>query len=212
MRSRSRSTISSSKRSRSRSRSRKNAKKTSKKSSKKKRVNSRKNQLKESVMNAKTKKDMHWKDLAPMSTRERNALKASCFLREEERTYPVCPKRVDGRTCKGVKAARARAVLNRDETVVHTADHLSDVMMCGSKAAAKRDIKTIAKSIRRSMKGNRTRRKSRSKREAKREKAKAAKDDIIEHTPKSYLQSAPFHPKGGKNQAQQTLNAALDDV
>jgi hypothetical protein len=110
-----------------------------------------------------------WKDLAPMKYSERRKMVPGCFLDQSNRKYPVCPKRVNLVTCKGLQAARARAVLNGDEEIVAKADIQKEVLTCGSGEAANRDVRIIKKSFRRSSRTNTERRSRRNSRIAARQ-------------------------------------------
>ena len=109
---------------------------------------------------------LHWKDLAPMKKRDREQMKDSCFLDEENKKYPVCAKRVNSVLCKGLNAARSRAILNKNENIVAKADRKKKVLLCGSKQAFERDEKLMLKSLERSSRGNRSRRSRRRRKES----------------------------------------------
>jgi hypothetical protein len=122
---------------------------------------SRKNRKNESL------DEMSWKELAPIKNRDREEMKDICFLDKENKKYPVCAKRVNSVLCKGLNAARSRAVANENENIVAKADRIKKIMLCGTKQAFDRDKKLMIKSLQRSSRGNRSRRSRRNSREQK---------------------------------------------
>jgi hypothetical protein len=118
---------------------------------------------------------MHWRDVAPMSTSSRRKMKPSCFLDESSLKYPVCPNRVNRRTCKGLDAARARAVMNGDEYIVAKADKQKTVLMCEDAKSRMRDARIITKSLKRSSRSNTERRQRRHSRNVKRNASRKKK-------------------------------------
>jgi hypothetical protein len=104
---------------------------------------------------------MHWRDVAPMSQSSRRKMKQSCFLDEKNLKYPICPKRVNRRTCKGLVTARARAVINGDEHIVSKADRQKKILMCNSASSRKRDAGIINRSLKRTSRSNTQRRQRR---------------------------------------------------
>ena len=110
-------------------------------------------------------KPIKWSELVPKKKSSRKYMPEKCFLDKKNQKYPICPKRVNAITCKGIKSARARAVKNGDEEIVANADRYKD--MCNkhlNPISMYRDANIISKSLRRTSRTNtdrRTRRKSR---------------------------------------------------
>lgn len=120
---------------------------------------------KRKVIKKTNNKPIKWSELAPKKKSSRMYMPEKCFLDKQNRKYPICPKRVNEITCKGIKSARERAVKNGDEAIVATADIYKD--MCNkhlNPISMYRDAKIISQSLRRTSRTNtdrRTRRKSR---------------------------------------------------
>jgi hypothetical protein len=70
---------------------------------------------------ASSKKQQHWRDIAPMTSRERLAMdkkNPECFLVHSDPQrpkYPICPKGSTKPSQKGRAAARARANMLKDK-------------------------------------------------------------------------------------------------
>ena len=141
----------------------------SSKKSRRRRASRDKRQVKlQNKINLATKlADLQWRDLAPHGRRERDKMPDQCFLvKHPDRRYPTCPTRTNSVTCKGIKAARERAVLNMEEDIVHLADRAAQQHLCSSQAAQERDVHVIARSLKRRSRGNTKRRQRRSSRRA----------------------------------------------
>jgi len=119
--------------------------------------------------------ELHWRTIAPMSMSSRLNMTPNCFLDEKNRKYPICPKRVNKTTCKGLAASRARAVMNGDEYIVAKADKHMQVLMCDENHARKRDVRIIDKSLRRSSRSNTERRLRRHSLDVKRKASRSKK-------------------------------------
>jgi len=94
------------------------------------RMTSKKNSKKKSHSR---KKSTHWRDAAPMTTKERkrmNAKNKECFLDHSTSRpkYPICPKGSAKPSCKGIQSAMARARLQGNTKVLEKATFLDRVL------------------------------------------------------------------------------------
>ena len=73
-----------------------------------------------------------WRSLTYFTRRQRKAAPADCFLDRTNKKYPVCFLHGRGASCTGLDAAKRRARIEGDQSIVNKAERLEDRYGCNN--------------------------------------------------------------------------------